>query len=159
MTSAPSNHITDLRGGSRLAVDAVAGITDLVQALHGKIARAPTALGGPLVGGAVNGITALVYRSIRGVTRAVGGGIDLALGAVAPALGQIESSPAREALLAALNGVLGDYLAGAGVVGIAGIDTRALVRRLRIRGAMTGVLSSEVLDDARLVALAKAAPA
>jgi carbamoyl-phosphate synthase small subunit len=57
------------------------------------------------------------------------------------------------------NGTLGDYLAAAGVVGIAGIDTRALVRRLRIRGAMTGVLSSEVLDDAKLVAMAKAAPA
>jgi carbamoyl-phosphate synthase small subunit len=56
-------------------------------------------------------------------------------------------------------GTLGDYLARAGVVGIAGIDTRALVRRLRIRGAMTGVLSSEVLDGAKLVAMAKAAPA
>jgi carbamoyl-phosphate synthase small subunit len=44
---------------------------------------------------------------------------------------------------------LGHYLAQAGVVGLAGIDTRALVRRLRIRGAMTGVVSSEVLDAAR----------
>jgi hypothetical protein len=140
MTSAPSNHITDLRGGSRLAVDAVAGITDLVQALHGKIARAPTALGGPLVGGAVNGITALVYRSIRGVTRAVGGGIDLALGAVAPALGQIESSPAREALLAALNGVLGDYLAATG-------NPLAIPMRLR-RGGKALTLTHEALDAA-----------
>ena len=56
-------------------------------------------------------------------------------------------------------GTLGDYLAKAGVVGLAGIDTRALVRRLRIRGAMTGVLSSEVLDPARLVELARQAPA
>ena len=55
-------------------------------------------------------------------------------------------------------GTLGDYLAKAGVVGIAGIDTRALVRRLRIRGAMTGVLSSEVLDATKLIAMAKAAP-
>ena len=55
-------------------------------------------------------------------------------------------------------GTLGDYLARAGVVGIAGIDTRALVRRLRIRGAMTGVLSSEVLDGARLVEMARSAP-
>ncbi|MEI6635537.1 MAG: carbamoyl-phosphate synthase domain-containing protein, partial [Planctomycetota bacterium] len=55
-------------------------------------------------------------------------------------------------------GTLGDYLAKAGVVGLAGIDTRALVRHLRIRGAMTGVLSSEVLDPAALVAKAKAAP-
>jgi len=55
-------------------------------------------------------------------------------------------------------GTLGDYLAQAGVVGLTGIDTRALVRRLRIRGAMTGVLSSEVLDAAKLVALAREAP-
>ena len=56
-------------------------------------------------------------------------------------------------------GTLHDYLAGAGVVGLAGIDTRALVRRLRTRGAMTGVLSTEELDPARLVALARSAPA
>jgi carbamoyl-phosphate synthase small subunit len=55
-------------------------------------------------------------------------------------------------------GTLGDYLAKAGVVGLAGIDTRALVRHLRIRGAMTGVVSSEILDPAALVAKAKAAP-
>ncbi len=55
-------------------------------------------------------------------------------------------------------GGLGEYLARAGVVGLAGIDTRALVRRLRIRGAMTGVLSSEVLDPAKLVDMAKSAP-
>jgi len=68
----------------------------------------------------------------------------------------------REASRTASNftaeGTLGDYLAKAGIVGISGIDTRALVRRLRIRGAMTGVLSSEVLDAEKLVALAKTAP-
>ncbi|MFM7138225.1 MAG: glutamine-hydrolyzing carbamoyl-phosphate synthase small subunit [Planctomycetota bacterium] len=68
----------------------------------------------------------------------------------------------REASRVASNftatGTLGDYLAQAGVVGLAGIDTRALVRRLRIRGAMTGVLSSEVLDPLRLVELARQAP-
>ena len=55
-------------------------------------------------------------------------------------------------------GTLGDYLAAARVVGITGIDTRALVRRLRIRGAMTGVLSSEVLDTTKLVEMARTAP-
>ena len=55
-------------------------------------------------------------------------------------------------------GTLGDYLARAGVVGLAGIDTRALVRRLRIRGAMTAVLSSEILDAAKLVEMARSAP-
>ena len=39
-----------------------------------------------------------------------------------------------------------------------GIDTRALVRRIRIRGAMKGVLSTVDLDDASLVAKAKASP-
>ena len=69
----------------------------------------------------------------------------------------------REASRVASNftatGTLGDYLAAAGVVGITGIDTRALVRRLRIRGAMTGVLSSELIDAARLVEMARSAPA
>ena len=41
---------------------------------------------------------------------------------------------------------------------IEGIDTRALVRRLRSGGAMKGVLSTVDLDDASLVAKAKASP-
>jgi len=55
-------------------------------------------------------------------------------------------------------GTLGNYLIQAGIIGLTGIDTRALVRRLRMRGAMTGVLSTEVLDPLKLVGLAKAAP-
>jgi carbamoyl-phosphate synthase small subunit len=55
-------------------------------------------------------------------------------------------------------GRLHDYLAKHGIPGIAGIDTRALVRRLRVQGAMKGVLSSIDLDDASLVAKAKASP-
>ena len=42
---------------------------------------------------------------------------------------------------------LDEYLASAGILGIEGIDTRSLVRRIRIHGAMTGVLSSVDLDD------------
>lgn len=56
------------------------------------------------------------------------------------------------------NGLLQDYLAQHGIVGLAGIDTRALVRRLRNQGAMKGVVSSVDLDDASLVAKAKASP-
>jgi len=55
-------------------------------------------------------------------------------------------------------GTLAEYLDAAGVVGISGIDTRALVRRIRIHGAMTGVLSSEILDAGQLVKLAREAP-
>ncbi|HTQ38334.1 MAG TPA: glutamine-hydrolyzing carbamoyl-phosphate synthase small subunit [Pirellulales bacterium] len=55
-------------------------------------------------------------------------------------------------------GRLHEYLERHGIPGIAEIDTRALVRRLRSSGAMKGVLSSRDLDDARLVAKAKASP-
>jgi len=56
------------------------------------------------------------------------------------------------------DGELDEYLRQHGVVGMEGIDTRALVRRLRIHGAMKGVLSSVDPDDASLVAKAKASP-
>ncbi len=46
---------------------------------------------------------------------------------------------------------LDEYLKQHGVVGILGIDTRALVRRLRSRGAMKGIVSSVDLDDHSLV--------
>jgi carbamoyl-phosphate synthase small subunit len=53
---------------------------------------------------------------------------------------------------------LNRFLEKYGIVGLAGIDTRALVRRIRILGAMKGVLSSVDLDDQSLVAKAKASP-
>ncbi|MDD4888785.1 MAG: glutamine-hydrolyzing carbamoyl-phosphate synthase small subunit [Phycisphaerae bacterium] len=53
---------------------------------------------------------------------------------------------------------LQDYLAKWNVVAIEGIDTRALTRRLRVAGVMRGVLSTAELDDAKLVAQAKAIP-
>ena len=50
------------------------------------------------------------------------------------------------------------YLAEHRVVGIEGIDTRALVRKLRVRGAMTAVLSTTDLDDLSLLKKARTAP-
>ncbi|MGE3778638.1 MAG: glutamine-hydrolyzing carbamoyl-phosphate synthase small subunit, partial [Pirellulaceae bacterium] len=55
-------------------------------------------------------------------------------------------------------GNLQDYLARHGIVGMAGIDTRALVRRIRTKGAMKGVLSTVDLDDASLVRKAIESP-
>ncbi|MEE4298907.1 MAG: carbamoyl-phosphate synthase domain-containing protein, partial [Pseudomonadales bacterium] len=40
------------------------------------------------------------------------------------------------------NGNLATYLRAAGVIGLAGVDTRALTRRLRAAGAMRGVIST-----------------
>lgn len=53
---------------------------------------------------------------------------------------------------------LADYLQENGIIGIEGIDTRALVKRLRTHGAMTGVLSSTDLDDESLIRKAKESP-
>ena len=69
-------HPADLHGLGRLTVDAVAGLTDLVEAMHHNIAHTPAPLGQPPAG-RTNGLTGLVYGSIRGVTRLVGGGLDL----------------------------------------------------------------------------------
>lgn len=94
-----------LRAATRLAVDATTGVTNLVEAMHAEIARLPLTPHREQT----SGITGLVYRSVRGVTRLVGGRLDLALAALTPLLG--ESNPDRaNAALAALNGVLGDHL-------------------------------------------------
>lgn len=90
---------SDLRGLNRLVIDATAGVTGVVEAMHHSIAWVPGA--------------GLVYRSIRGITRLVGGGIDAAL-APFTSLGEGSSSTGREAVLAALNGVLGDHLVATG---------------------------------------------
>lgn len=45
---------------------------------------------------------------------------------------------------------LDDYLREHGIVGLCEIDTRALVRRIRVRGAMRGIISTSDLDGPRL---------
>ena len=53
---------------------------------------------------------------------------------------------------------LEEYMREQRIVGIQGIDTRALTRHLRDHGAQEGVISTEELDPARLAAKAKATP-
>lgn len=53
---------------------------------------------------------------------------------------------------------LADYLKEQGVMGIEGLDTRALTRHIRKAGAMRAVISTEDLDPASLVRRAKASP-
>ncbi len=47
-------------------------------------------------------------------------------------------------------GSLGDYLKGHGIVGISGIDTRALTRHIRNHGAQMGIISTVDLDPESL---------
>jgi len=93
-------HIDDLRGVGKLAVEATKAVTDLVEAMQGAIGGPPARL-----------FSAPVYATIRGITSVVGGILDSALAQLAPFLGEGTASPERGAVLAALNGVLGDYLA------------------------------------------------
>ena len=109
MDTKARKHVDDLRGASRLAVEATRSVTALVEAMHRTIASGPGLLGRPLAGPAAL-LTGLVYGGIRGVTGLVGKGLDVALAQLAPLLGESAPGPEREAVQAALNGVLGDYL-------------------------------------------------
>ena len=118
----------DIRGLSRLAIDATLGLTRLVETMHHNIARTPGPLG-QYTQEPTRGITGLVYRTIQGTTRLVGGGIDLLLGQLTALLDRepAASSNTREALLAAVNGVLGDHLA-------ASANPLAIPMQLRVEG-------------------------
>ncbi|HEX6018309.1 MAG TPA: alpha/beta hydrolase [Burkholderiaceae bacterium] len=111
----PLLQAADLRGAARLTTDAVAGLTSLVEAIHARIVALPRLPGAAPPAEHTRGLTGLVYDAVRGVTRVVGGSAEALLGWLGPALtshGARELPHAeREAVLAALNGVLGDHLA------------------------------------------------
>lgn len=103
-------HPTDLRDVSRLAVEATTRLTDMVEALHSRISPVQRRRGGA-ESGRTGGLAGLVYRTIRGAARLVGGGAEGALRPILPLLATPGTSPQREAVVAALNGLLGDHLA------------------------------------------------
>ncbi len=72
--------------------------------------------------------------------------------------GYVVRDPARIAASWRATGTLSDRLAAEGVVGICGIDTRALTRHLRERGAMRAGISSLDPDPDRLLAKVLASP-
>jgi pimeloyl-ACP methyl ester carboxylesterase len=108
VTTKKSSLVDQLRGATRLAVEATRSVTNLVETMHHTIGGGPEVLGRPLEG-VTKLLTAPTYGAIRGVTKVVGAGLDLALARLEPLLDQAGAE--RGAVLAALNGVLGDYLA------------------------------------------------
>ena len=98
------------KGFSRLAVDATAQVVDLIEAMYSRIAETPGILH-RRAAGHTSGTAALVYETVRAVSRCAGGGIDAILAPLISLPGERPLSPEREAVLAALNGVTGDYLA------------------------------------------------
>src|SRR5258706_909247 len=53
---------------------------------------------------------------------------------------------------------LAEYLVQNGIPGIQGIDTRALTKRLRVRGALNGFISTAEISDAEALRPAKECP-
>lgn len=99
---APQNHIhpADIFGLGRLGAEATVALTDLTEALHTTIVRAPMGMS----------IAGLVYDSIRGIAQLIGNGLNMSATMMHPLLPARQSSPERERVIAALNGVIGDYL-------------------------------------------------
>ncbi len=58
-----------------------------------------------------------------------------------------------------MTGDLSSYLSDAGIVGIAGIDTRKLTRILREKGAQNGCVMAGIVDEAQAFSRARGAPA
>ncbi|MBI5278372.1 MAG: alpha/beta fold hydrolase [Burkholderiales bacterium] len=109
---------SDLRALAQLAVDGTLGVTGIAEQLHQAILR-PGLLPDTAPQRITRGITGFVYGAVRGVTRVVGHGLDIALHPVEKALDRRVDDPSptsdeREAIIAALNGVLGDHLEASG---------------------------------------------
>ena len=103
-----ARHLSDLRGLARLGVDATSGVTDLVEAMHAAIARPDLGIRSAAPD-RTTGISRLVYRSVRGVTGLTGNVIDRVL--ARQDIAYARTSTQREAVIAVLNGVVGDHLA------------------------------------------------
>jgi pimeloyl-ACP methyl ester carboxylesterase len=90
--------------------------------------------------GRTTGVSAMVYRTVHGVTQVVGAGIDSALAVLAPYLGSMADRPEREHIQSAVNGLLGDHLASSG-------NPLAITMQVRKNGA-TLDLNREALSSA-----------
>ncbi len=118
-------HVSDLHGLSQLATQGVLGVAGLAETVQGNVYKAVAASFGSLGSRFIDrspgssgvkpmGITGLAYGGIKGITRLAGGTANAVLSRAVPFVkerfGVQASSPQREAVLAALNGVLGDHL-------------------------------------------------
>ncbi|MDO9570226.1 MAG: alpha/beta hydrolase [Hydrogenophaga sp.] len=104
---------SDLRSAAQLASQATQGVINITEGVHQSVLRRLGFSGGA-VPEQTGGLTGQIYRGIRGVAQMVGHGLDGALALLLPLVDDPathpEASPERDAVLAALNGVLGDRL-------------------------------------------------
>ena len=119
--------VETLRGIAKLAVQGTTGVSRVAEGVTQSVWSTLGVPGGTTPG-TTRGITGLVYRSVNGAARLVGQGVDRALVRVDALLGEggaaRDEAPARAAVLAALNGVMGDRLLA---------DNNPLVIRMTLR--------------------------
>lgn len=129
---------TDLRGAAQLATQATLGVTRMAEGVHQSVlgtlgAQGDTSSTQTGSHPQATGLTGWVYSAVRGITTLVGKSADTALRALTPWLetagAQPPESPQRAAVVAVLNGVLGDHLAATG-------NPLATPMRLRFNGAV-----------------------
>ena len=105
---------SDLRAIAQLATQATRGVTQISEGVHQAVWSSMGMPGGKVKGKA-RGITGLVYQCIHGITQLVGSSLDRLFLRLLPVLEVADhaapESFERAAVVAALNGVLGDRLA------------------------------------------------
>ena len=115
----PLQHLraSDLRGVAQLAIQATSGVTRMAEGVHQAVWKTLGAPGGKTPA-QTRGVTGLIYKSVQGITQLVGNSLDVVLGKLQPLFDAADharpGTPEREAVLAALNGVMGDRLADSG---------------------------------------------
>lgn len=112
----PVTHLraADIRGFTQLTVQAVTGVTRVVEGVHESVLQT-VGVSSRKASGATGGLTGLIYRIIYATTRLTGKALDKGLEKLLPksdpTTQQQANSSQREILLSVLNGVIGDRLA------------------------------------------------
>jgi hypothetical protein len=115
----PARHLrpSDVRAAAQLATQATLGVVGITEGVHQAV-RQRIGLPGGETPERAGGLTGRIYAAIRGTAHGIGAGIDGVLHSVLPLFERSgeagADSPEREAVVAALNGVLGDRLAAMG---------------------------------------------
>ena len=144
----PTKHLraSDAQAAAQLATHATLGVARITEGVHQSVWASMGVAGGSEPG-RTRGLTRQVYRSIEAITQLVGIGLEQAFRALQPLLESAASgapnSARREAVLAALNGVMGDRLVAAG-------NPLATPMGLYLRG--------QLVDPSRPVTLEPAGP-
>ncbi len=105
--------MSDAKAAAQLVTQATIEVTNMAESMHRSILDT-LRLQGTADAKRTQGITGFVYQSVRSITQLVGKGFDQAALKLEPLFEQVadqtQQSYARQAVIAALNGVMGDKL-------------------------------------------------